>query len=401
MLDQIQYIARALTVKTSQCFHLQMLKLLKVLLLDSKEDRQCASPADFAASFLKAKGMHILMYLCSHSSFDVKSMCVKLIDVLSSHTTLVKMAVDPDVITYLSSIILPYQMMMENASRKNNQIFNDPPLALEESSKGDSINFTKPQEFEEVTVVPAFPRSRGSSQEDELERQMNQLLAKEPPVIIAKKDRKKEKKFGAGLFLEDDDTALANSKQKEDDLATVISTKKQPPRFEIPTNSIEDDLVSEELPVEHVITANNFMFPTSTQGFNDINDDELLLMAKPPPPAPKNRKKGGGAPMMNFDFEESTSKKPYFKASRRPLTIAEAPTNEEDEEDLINRGNNAGAKSDEDLSADHMLQDTSYSNFANKKMMFTHTQKLPSSKAFVPNKFKGKGLSLALGDDEE
>lgn len=67
-----------------------------------------------------------------------------------------------------------------------------------------------------------------------------------------------------------------------------------------------------------------------------MNDDELLMMAKPPPPAPKNRKKGG-APMMNFDFEENTSKKPYFKASRRPLTIAEAPTNEEDEEDLINR----------------------------------------------------------------
>ena len=47
--------------------------------------------------------------------------------------------------------------------------------------------------------------------EDELERQMNQLLAKEPPVIIAKKDRKKEepsrKKFGAGLFLEDDEAA--------------------------------------------------------------------------------------------------------------------------------------------------------------------------------------------------
>lgn len=97
-----------------------MLKLLKVLLLDSKEDRQCASPADFAASFLKAKGMHILMYLCSHSSFDVKSMCVKLIDVLSSHTKLVNLAIDPDVITYLSSIILPYQMMMENAGRKNN-----------------------------------------------------------------------------------------------------------------------------------------------------------------------------------------------------------------------------------------------------------------------------------------
>ena len=49
VLDQIQYIAKALTVKSSPCFHLQMLKLLKVLLLDSKEDRHCASPADFAA----------------------------------------------------------------------------------------------------------------------------------------------------------------------------------------------------------------------------------------------------------------------------------------------------------------------------------------------------------------
>jgi hypothetical protein len=92
------------------------LKLLKVLLLDSKEDSsgQCAAaacPADFAAAFLRARGMEILLHLCSHSSFDVKSMCVKIIDVLSSHTSLIKMAVDPDVITYLGSIILPWQIL--------------------------------------------------------------------------------------------------------------------------------------------------------------------------------------------------------------------------------------------------------------------------------------------------
>ena len=84
-----------------------MLKLLKVLLLDSKEDPHCASPGEFAAHLLKAKGLQILLYLCSNSSFDVKSMCVKLIDVLSSHTSLIKMAIDPDVITYLCNIILP------------------------------------------------------------------------------------------------------------------------------------------------------------------------------------------------------------------------------------------------------------------------------------------------------
>ena len=57
ILDQIQHLARSLTMKTSACFHLQMLMLLKVLLLDSKEDRHCASPADFAGHFLRAKGL--------------------------------------------------------------------------------------------------------------------------------------------------------------------------------------------------------------------------------------------------------------------------------------------------------------------------------------------------------
>lgn len=61
-----------------------MLKLLKVLLLDSRSDHDCASPIDFATHFLKAKGLQILLYLCSNSSLDVKAMSVKLIDVLSS-----------------------------------------------------------------------------------------------------------------------------------------------------------------------------------------------------------------------------------------------------------------------------------------------------------------------------
>ena len=82
VLEHIKYIARALTVKTSPCFHLQMLKLLKVLLLDQKENNHCASPVDFAAHFLQGKGLQVLLNLCKNSSFDVKSMCIKLIDVL-------------------------------------------------------------------------------------------------------------------------------------------------------------------------------------------------------------------------------------------------------------------------------------------------------------------------------
>ena len=121
-----------------------MLKLLKVLLLDSKEDRHCASPADFAHQFLKAKGLQILLYLCSHSSFDVKSMCIKLIDVLTSHTSLIKIAIDPDVITYLCNIILPKQMMDTAAStmRRKNQIFEDPtPSFLPCSQLSESKRF--------------------------------------------------------------------------------------------------------------------------------------------------------------------------------------------------------------------------------------------------------------------
>lgn len=104
-----------------------MLKLLKVLLLDSKEDRHCASPADFASQLLKTKGLQVLLYLCSNSTFDVKAMCVKLIDVLSSHTSLIKVAIDPDVITQLCSVILPKQLMdaaLSSMNRKN-QIFTN------------------------------------------------------------------------------------------------------------------------------------------------------------------------------------------------------------------------------------------------------------------------------------
>ena len=50
-------------------------------------------------------------------------MCVKLIDVLSSHTTHIKMAIDPDVITYLCNIVLPRSMMETAFIREKSQIF--------------------------------------------------------------------------------------------------------------------------------------------------------------------------------------------------------------------------------------------------------------------------------------
>lgn len=58
ILLEIEHLAKSLCLKSCACFHLQMLKLLKVLLLDSKSDNNdCASPVDFAQKFLNAKGL--------------------------------------------------------------------------------------------------------------------------------------------------------------------------------------------------------------------------------------------------------------------------------------------------------------------------------------------------------
>jgi hypothetical protein len=54
-------------------------------------------------------------------------MCVKLIDVLSSHPQLIKIAVDPDVLTYLCSVILPRQMV---AQQRKNHLFSHTPAPV-------------------------------------------------------------------------------------------------------------------------------------------------------------------------------------------------------------------------------------------------------------------------------
>ena len=87
-----------------------MLKLLKILLLD-QADNDCASPSEFASQFLDVNGLQILLFLCQNASFDVKAMCIKLIDLISSHTKLIHMRIDTDLVTYLSHVILPEQLV--------------------------------------------------------------------------------------------------------------------------------------------------------------------------------------------------------------------------------------------------------------------------------------------------
>ena len=53
--------------------------------------------------------MQVLLYVCSISmTFDVKSFCIKIIDILcSSHTNLIKMIrIDTDLISYLTEILI-------------------------------------------------------------------------------------------------------------------------------------------------------------------------------------------------------------------------------------------------------------------------------------------------------
>lgn len=122
------------------------------------------------------------MQLCSHSSFDVKAMCVKLLDVLTAHASLIKVAFDPDVITYLCSVILPRQMMDTAATlHRKNQLFSK----LEDNFP---TNLPQPMQMLQYAAEGAEEAAAGGSlgtdeDQDDLENQMNLLLAKQPPLI--------------------------------------------------------------------------------------------------------------------------------------------------------------------------------------------------------------------------
>lgn len=84
-----------------------MLKLIRLFIIDSKDE---ALSSLFASRFIKEEGLQVLMYICSIScTFDVKSMCIKIIDFLcTNHTGMIKMIrIDTDLISYLSNILIP------------------------------------------------------------------------------------------------------------------------------------------------------------------------------------------------------------------------------------------------------------------------------------------------------
>ena len=116
--ENIKHLIPALTSKTSSTFKFEILRLLKVLLVDTKEDSRCPSPLTFAEHFIENHGMHVLLYLWINSSLDVTSMCFKLIDVLSSLKKSKKLAIDTDIIPFLSNIILSKIKIKNEADEK-------------------------------------------------------------------------------------------------------------------------------------------------------------------------------------------------------------------------------------------------------------------------------------------
>lgn len=61
--ENVKHLIPALTSKTSTTFKLEILRLLKILLVDTKDDSYCPSPLTFAEHFIENHGMHVLLYL--------------------------------------------------------------------------------------------------------------------------------------------------------------------------------------------------------------------------------------------------------------------------------------------------------------------------------------------------
>lgn len=101
-------MGQILISKTAPCFKIEVLKLLKLLLIDSKDEITCDTTSNYASSFLKIKGVEILLYLYinGNSTLDIKSMALKLIDALSQYnqsSNLNITKIESEIIPFLSS----------------------------------------------------------------------------------------------------------------------------------------------------------------------------------------------------------------------------------------------------------------------------------------------------------
>lgn len=169
----ITFIVSVLFAKSSNLVQVQLLQLLKKLLNDRPGDIVSASSSVFAKFFLEANGLEMLLLLLSSGCFEVRGLCLSLIDnVLSSNEKVPTFCARKDVFTYISSIILPFQKLMSGSfkplqlSLGSLQGFSDRQTdevedlgkiikSLKVSEMPKSFGFTSPKEDLGINPPPA------------------------------------------------------------------------------------------------------------------------------------------------------------------------------------------------------------------------------------------------------
>ena len=112
----ITFVVAVLYNKCSNFVQIQLLQLLKKVLNDRPGDVVSASSAVFTKFFVEANGLEMLLLLLSSGGYEVRGLCLSLIDsILSSNEKLPTFCSRKDVFTYISSIILPFQKLLSGS----------------------------------------------------------------------------------------------------------------------------------------------------------------------------------------------------------------------------------------------------------------------------------------------
>ena len=200
--ENIKYLTPALTSKASAIFKYEILKLLKDLLVDAKEDPMCPSPLTFAEHFIENSGMHILLYLCINSPLEVISMCLKLIDILSSLKKSKKLNIDMDIIPFLSNIILSK--------------IKEKPIVTSPSSKGAQLLPCIKEELEaNITGEKHHLMLKKTSSNEDLHYSENEV--EEGSLLKMSTQKFPSMKFELELDVVEANKGFENKNQIEDD----------------------------------------------------------------------------------------------------------------------------------------------------------------------------------------
>lgn len=150
--ELMQNLLQMLIIRASPCFHLRLLKLLKVLLVDGFFIH--LNSDNFFLMINDKKVIHILLYLISNTLCpDIKSLCVKLLNFFLKSKLLIDEYSQKEITSYLSSVLwnlslTSSQEIKTSGDISSNDSFDDATRVpnLEEDSQNslkDNINIIK------------------------------------------------------------------------------------------------------------------------------------------------------------------------------------------------------------------------------------------------------------------